>query len=249
MKIFSVFGISGTGKTTTIECIIQELKKRRYSVGSIKEIHFEDFAIDTPGSNTDRHSKAGAEPVTARGYYETDILYKEKLELEKILYNYEQDYVVIEGIDDGNFPKIITAKATEEIEERLDDSVFAICGKISSELEEYSGLPVIDARKETERLVDLIEERVYEKLPDFSPDCCTACGYSCRELGNRILKGKSSRDECIINDSNVKVYINEREIDMVPFVQRIIYGVVNGLISNLDGYQKGSSIKISIGDK
>ncbi len=248
MKIFSVFGISGTGKTTTIEYIIRELKKRRYTLGSIKEIHFEDFAIDTPGSNTDRHSKAGAAPVTARGYYETDILYPEKLALADILFHYEQDYVVIEGIDDGNFPKIITARTSEEVDERIDDSIFAICGKIANELEEYRGLPVIDARKETERLVDLIEEKVYEKLPDFPPECCTACGYNCRELGNRILQGKSTRDECIIDKSNVKLYVDGREIDMVPFVQRIIYGVVDGLISKLDGYKKGSSLKISIGE-
>jgi molybdopterin-guanine dinucleotide biosynthesis protein B len=30
MRIFSVFGITQSGKTTTIENIIRELKKRRY---------------------------------------------------------------------------------------------------------------------------------------------------------------------------------------------------------------------------
>jgi len=76
-----------TGKTTTIENVINELKKRRYSVGSVKEIHYEDFAIDKEGTNTYRHSQAGAELVTARGYNETDILYKERLSLQKILRN------------------------------------------------------------------------------------------------------------------------------------------------------------------
>ena len=59
MKVFSVFGITKSGKTTTIENIIAELRKRRYSVGSVKEIHFEIFAIDTEGTNADRHKKDG----------------------------------------------------------------------------------------------------------------------------------------------------------------------------------------------
>ena len=36
-------------------------------MGSVKDIHFEAFAIDTPGTNTYRHRQAGAELVTARG--------------------------------------------------------------------------------------------------------------------------------------------------------------------------------------
>lgn len=71
MKVFSVYGITKSGKTTTIENIIRELKRRGYTVGSVKEIHYEKFAIDTEGTNTDRHRRAGAEPVTARGHFET----------------------------------------------------------------------------------------------------------------------------------------------------------------------------------
>ncbi len=75
MKAFSVIGISKTGKTTSIEKIIKGLKKRNYSVASIKEIHFDSFAMDAPGTNTDRHRKAGSEIVTARGLNETDIMF------------------------------------------------------------------------------------------------------------------------------------------------------------------------------
>ena len=248
MKLFSVYGISLTGKTTTIENIIKELKKRRYSVGSVKEIHYEDFAIDKEGTNTYRHSQAGAEPVTARGYNETDILYKERLSLQKILRNYSQDYVILEGVEKGNFPKIITAKEREEIDERLDDMVFAISGKIADEIDEYKGIPVINCINETEKLVDLIEEKVFEKLPDFPDDCCTACGFNCCELGKKILKGEAKRSDCVISDTNTKLYINGKEIDMVPFVQRLLYNAVQGVVSELDGYQEGFSIKVKIGN-
>lgn len=247
IKLFSVHGISSTGKTTTIENIIKELKKRRFSVGTIKEIHFEDFAIDTKGSNTDRHRKAGAELVTARGFYETDILYKEKLSLEKILRHYSHDYVIIEGVADGNFPKIITATTLKEVDNRIDDTVFAISGKIAAKRDDYQGIPVINSVTEIKELVDLIEEKVYEKLPDFPADCCTACGYSCRELGIKILQGEAKRSDCIISKNNVKLSIDGHEIEMVPFVQQILRNSVEGVVRELDGYKKDSKIKIELG--
>lgn len=162
MKIISVIGITLSGKTTTIENIIKELRKRKYTVGSVKEIHFESFTMEIEGSNTDRHSKAGAELVTARGMYETDILFPEKLNINKILGFYSQDFVILEGVSDTIAPKILAAHDVEGIEDRLDNSVFAISGKISSNLREYKGLPVINSITSIEELVDLIEEKAIE---------------------------------------------------------------------------------------
>ncbi len=249
MKILSVFGISSSGKTTTIENIIRELKKRRYSVGSVKEIHFEEFAIDTEGSNTDRHKLAGSELVTARGYYETDILFQEKLPVNKILKFYDHDYVIMEGVTDYNIPKIISAHNEQEIEERLDDTVFAISGVISNKLTEYKGIPVINSMNNIEELVDLIEEKVYEKLPDFDPHCCSECGYDCRTLGIKILKGEAKRSDCIICDKKVKLKIDDKDVDMVPFVQNILYNAIEGVVKELEGYRKGSKITIEIGNQ
>ena len=74
MKVVSIFGFTKSGKTTTVEHVVAELRRRGYSVGSVKDIHFEDFTIETEGTNTYRHKKAGSQLVTARGLYETDIL-------------------------------------------------------------------------------------------------------------------------------------------------------------------------------
>lgn len=246
MKVFSVFGISKSGKTTTIENIIKELKRRRYTVGSVKEIHFEEFAIDTEGSNTFRHKMAGSELVTARGYFETDVLFPTKLSVEDILGFYDQEFVVLEGVTDYNLPKIITAHNEKEIEERLDESVFAISGRISNKITNYKGIPVINSMDNIEELVNLIEEKVYEKLPDFNPDCCSMCGYDCRTLGSKILKGDAKRSDCIISEGNIKLFIDNKEIDMVPFVQNILSNAVKGVVKELEGYKKGSKITIEI---
>lgn len=251
MKVFSVLGITKSGKTTTIENIIKELKKRKYTVGSIKDIHFEKFAIDQEGTNTHRHKMAGSELVTARGYYETDVLFPKRLSVNEILRFYNQEYVVLEGVEDTNAPKIITAHTIEEIDERLDDTVFAISGRISNELQNYKGIPVINSIKDIEKLVDLIEDKVYEKLPEFPEECCGACGYNCRELGIEILKGRARRESCIIGheDENIQLFINNQKVSIVPFVQKILYNAVMGVVKELDGYQSGADVMIKVGER
>jgi len=247
MKIFSVFGITGSGKTTTVERIIKELVKRRYKTDSVKDIHFDAFKIDTEGSNTDRHYKAGANIVTARGHYETDILFKRKLKMEEIYRFYDSDWLVCEGVRDSNIPKIICAHNTKEVDERLDGSVFAISGRLSNEMTEYKGLPVINALKDTEILVDLIEELVPEKLPDFPSECCSACGYgSCGELLAKIIRKEAKRDECVLLKKDISLFIDGKEIEMVPFVQKILLNSVLSTVKELDGYKKNCKIEIKI---
>ncbi|MFZ5969086.1 MAG: molybdopterin-guanine dinucleotide biosynthesis protein B [Bacillota bacterium] len=248
MRVFSVFGVTQSGKTTTIENIIRELKRRKYSVGSVKEIHFEEFAIDQHGSNTHRHRQAGADLVTARGHYETDILFPTKLSVEEILRFYDHDFVLLEGVTDSNVPKIITAHSEEEILERLDGTVFAISGRIAEHIEEFQRIPVLNSVNNIQGLVDLIEEKVYDKLPEFPRACCNACGYDCRELGVKILEGEATREDCVVHRGNVKLYINDMEIKMVPFVQKILQNAVMAVVQELEGYKKNAGIVIKIGE-
>ena len=162
MKVFSVCGISKSGKTTTIEYIIRELTARGYKVGSVKEIHFEAFAIDPdPMSNTSRHRRAGSELVTARGLYETDVMFPRKLEMREILAFYHGfDYVALEGVSDIPAPTIITAHGTGDLEQKWSDCVFCVSGVFADKKTEYKGIPMISAVTNATALVDLIERKV-----------------------------------------------------------------------------------------
>jgi len=247
MKIFSVFGITGSGKTTTVEHIIRELVKRRYKTDAVKDIHFEAFRIDNEGSNTDRHYKAGANIVTARGHYETDILFKRQLSMEEIYRFYDSDWLVCEGVRDSNIPKIICAHNTKEVDERLDGSVFAISGKLSNEMTEYKGLPVINATTEIERLVDLIEELVPEKLPDLPSECCGECRFkSCEKLLEAVLKKEAKPEDCVLVNKDIRLYIDNKEIEIVPFVQKVLKNTVLATVKELDGYRNNCKIEIKI---
>jgi len=166
MKVVSVIGITDSGKTTTIENIIKELRLRNYTVGTVKEIHFHNFKMDVEGTNTDRHKKAGSQLVTARGENETDILFQEKLNIAKILSFYNHDYVILEGVREISIPKILTAHNINGIEDRLDETVFAISGRISSEMDMYKNIPSINGITHIQKLVDLIEKNAIEFFQD-----------------------------------------------------------------------------------
>ncbi len=244
MKIFSVCGISTTGKTTTIECLIRELCKRGYRVGSVKEIHYEQFEIDpSPTSNTHRHRAAGAALVTARGYRETDILFPEMLPMKKILEFYEGnfDYVVLEGVDDIPVPTIVTARTAADFKDKLSDYTFCISGRIGDD--GGTGLPYLDATTDIGKLTDLVERVVYDQLPNVSEDCCTACGESCATLGAKILRGERSRSDCVAQ-RGVTLSVDGNPIPIVPFVQNILRGSILGIVRELDGYREGGEIII-----
>ncbi|NYB74407.1 molybdopterin-guanine dinucleotide biosynthesis protein B [Sedimentibacter hydroxybenzoicus DSM 7310] len=246
MKVFSVIGITDSGKTTTIEHIIKELKKRNYSVGTVKHIHFHGFKMDVEGTNTDRHKKAGSSLVTARGEYETDILFQEKLSINEILNFYNHDFVILEGARDTCAPKIVTAHDEEAIEERLDETSFAVSGRIADTINEYKGLPAISAVKDIEKLVNLIEEKVFDRLPDMKDECCKKCGYTCKELCSLILKGKAERGDCILDEQKVVLKINGKAIKMVPFVQKVLFNSVESIVKELEGYNENGDIEICI---
>jgi len=246
MKVFAVIGYTKSGKTTTIEEVIKELKRRNYTVGSVKDIHFEGFHIDMEGTNTDRHKKAGSELVVARGFDETDVLFQERLDIEKIAKFYEVDYLILEGVSEANVPIVLTADCIEDLDKRFDDRVFLISGKISDDISTYRGLEAISALEDIKSLVDIIEKKVFPMLPDFDSKCCSKCGYNCRELCKRIVRGKSEFSECTVLNDKISLKIDGKEIIMVPFVQTLLKNTVKAIVSELDGYTKNSCIEIDL---
>jgi molybdopterin-guanine dinucleotide biosynthesis protein B len=158
VKVFSVLGTSQSGKTTTIEAIISELRLRGFRVGSVKDIHFDAFAIDTPGTNTHRHRQAGAELVTARGHNETDLLYPAQLPMRDLLRHYQgYDWVALEGVADLPVPNVICTA------DKQNELTICAAGKYSGDLRTF------DARTQAVELCDFLQERVPDYLECYDP--------------------------------------------------------------------------------
>jgi len=162
MRVIALLGFSGTGKTTLAEIIIAGLCRRGFSVGSVKRIHAEGFALDAPGTNTDRHRRAGAVPVTAMGDNETDVLYDHLLTIDEVLAHYDQDFVVLEGVRDARIPAIVAATQITDVAAKENGNVIAVAGRLADgapagatlDADPYQALPLLDGLHSPEALVD-----------------------------------------------------------------------------------------------
>lgn len=63
IPLITVVGKSGCGKTTFLEKLIAELKRRGRKVGTIKHHSHAGFSVDKPGKDSWRHAQAGSDHV------------------------------------------------------------------------------------------------------------------------------------------------------------------------------------------
>lgn len=101
-------GTSGTGKTTFLEKLIRELKKRKVKVGTIKH-HDHDFDIDKPGKDTWRHARAGADAVVLSSPAKVALIrnVEEEMPLDQVAELVGAvDIILVEGYKRANKPKI-----------------------------------------------------------------------------------------------------------------------------------------------
>lgn len=165
MKIVSVVGVRKSGKTTTVVALIAELKKRGFRVGSVKNIGCPIFSMDKPGSNTDKHRKAGADVVVAHGHGETDFVYPMTLGMNEIFKRLEGtvDILVCEGDYESAVPRIVCGWNEKETLERINSHTFVISGVIAAQMESVGGIATIDGTTDIEKLADAVLENVKEE--------------------------------------------------------------------------------------
>lgn len=163
-KLIAVIGGKHSGKTTIVEHLIVELKKRGYRVGAIKEM-VRIPTLDTPQTETDRYAQAGAEEIVAVPRNETVIFIKKRLTLNEILPHIaDLDFALLEGFEHERLlPKIVAAKTVQEAQSFLDNSVIAISGLImESDAEKRKAvalkIPLFSSLIQTAELANLTEQ-------------------------------------------------------------------------------------------
>jgi len=108
IQIISIVGKSNSGKTTFIEKLIPELKKKGYKIGVVKHSHH-GFDIDKEGKDSYRHQKAGADNVMVVSPGKLAMV--KQTETETSLDDLRQyfsgvDLIITEGYKKENKPKI-----------------------------------------------------------------------------------------------------------------------------------------------
>ena len=246
MKVFSVTGFSKSGKTTTATKLIANLKKKGFSVAAIKDVHFEQFTMEKEGTDSWKMQQSGANPIIARGLKETFFVHPYKMDLASILEYLNTEWVIVEGMKTAPLPKIVCAETEDELGKLVDDSTFAISGKISDRMAKFGNLPVISSLNSINELAELVESIVFPVLPLNKEECCKLCGLSCEQMVAEILKGRRKRTDCMINTGGkIRLKISGKEIAMVPFVENILKDVITAFAKNLRGYKNGT-IEIDI---
>jgi len=105
MKIISVVGYKKTGKTTLVERIVKALKEHG-TVGTIKHLH--EHSMNTPNTDTWKHSRAGADVVIGVTPHEL-VKFSNDNSLDSALTELADegmDFAVVEGWKESTLPKI-----------------------------------------------------------------------------------------------------------------------------------------------
>jgi molybdopterin-guanine dinucleotide biosynthesis protein B len=185
--VIAAVGVSGSGKTVTLEYLISHLSAEGYKIGSIKHVHHKGFSMDKEGTNTWRYAKAGAKVIVAISPEEIDIIKKTQMalnDLDKIIAMLEQeklDVVFIEGFHSliakrQDVPKIITAKDQNGLEQTLEGTVqpiLAIAGIVAQNTSNpaYANIPLIKVPEDGQKLVELIKKTIRKAENKPSKNC------------------------------------------------------------------------------
>jgi molybdopterin-guanine dinucleotide biosynthesis protein B len=108
VPVVSFVGRSGVGKTTALEKVIRELKRRGYRIGTVKhDAH--GFEVDKPGKDSWRHAQAGSDVTAISGPNQLAVIHRldQEMPLDDVVSLMGAlDLVLTEGYKRGDKPKI-----------------------------------------------------------------------------------------------------------------------------------------------
>jgi molybdopterin-guanine dinucleotide biosynthesis protein MobB len=155
--VVSIVGRSQSGKTTLIEKLIPEFKKRGYTIGTIKHSHHNPD-IDRSGKDSSRHKAAGADTVIFHSPGKIAMVRNDHSgDLDSLLdYFNDVDLVITEGYKTGNKPKIETVRSARHCEPLLKDDQLLIA--VVTDVDLQLNVPKFGF-EDVVPLADMIEEK------------------------------------------------------------------------------------------
>lgn len=217
-----IYGYSGSGKTSLIVDLIDDLREEGYKVCTVKHKPAE-ISIDQEGKDTWKHVNAGSEMTVFSTDIETDFMLPRESKLEKIIEIIGKisdcDLILAEGFKDASFPKV----AVGDIEGR---------DKTLLRFQDNRG-EVIDCIKQ-----EMKTTAIENKLPGLD---CGLCGHeTCREMAEKIARGEKELRDCQIlgKKQKLELVVDGEKIPLENFPANIIKYGLRGMLETLKGVNK-----------
>ncbi|MCS7151387.1 MAG: molybdopterin-guanine dinucleotide biosynthesis protein B [Endomicrobia bacterium] len=145
-KIVAVVGNSGVGKTWLIEQLIKKLTLKKIKLAVFKHTHHKNFVIDKPGKDTYRYHTVGADNLSlfSDDKYVLIRWINKPLSLHRIVNAYfsDVDIVLVEGLKESSFNKILIVKKISEVHRVIKSIKNTLCIVVTSNSVSYRNLKV-----------------------------------------------------------------------------------------------------------
>jgi len=153
--ILCIVGASSAGKTSLIERLIPELRKRGLKIGTIKHDIHDRFEMDKPGKDSWRHKKAGASVTIVSSPRRIGIIMDvdHDHDPEELLKFLDVDLVITEGYKKSPYPKIEIIKTGIDPICKDDKTLIAIVS--DNELLSSTNIPRFTLQ-DIEKLADFV---------------------------------------------------------------------------------------------
>lgn len=155
IPVISFVGYSNSGKTTFLNKLIQELKRRQYCVAVVKH-DGHDFSMDVPGTDTWKHWQAGADMVAIASATKMAVLKKASVTLEELIGEFQgADLILTEGFKKEGKPQIeVNRQGVEPLGVKINTIAVVSDGLA------YEGLPRFSL-EEVQKVADFLETRYH----------------------------------------------------------------------------------------
>ena len=220
--VVCVIGEQDSGKTTLIEKLIGEFVRRGYRVSTVKHTAH-SFELDREGSDSYRHTKAGADKIALSHLTQFAMIEKRMVErgLDDIVHLLEPDtdIILVEGYKGlKDYPKIKLIKDSKEIVSK-EENLIATVGSGRPIKEDIPYFDINDPRA----IVDFLEEKFMKRVDE-----------------------KISLPDSRGFPTPVQLKVNGKDVRIKKFVQDILARGILGMISTLRGTEKPKEIDIKI---
>ncbi len=158
MRVFAVSGYSGTGKTTLVESIVGSLVEKGDSVVTMKSSHHK--AGPFQGTDTWRHTQAGASMTVFLRTNIDDVKLKERISTDDLAKLSKHDFLIIEGMKSTNIPKFWCVGDAIVAPDEIPINTLAIVSW-SENPGRFNNIPVI-AAGQIEQLIKIVRSKALD---------------------------------------------------------------------------------------